>query len=504
MQAPALIYYLLLGSNMNDPARQLKLALQHIAALPVLKVLDQSGMKRTKPYGNEDQDDFYNQVLKLESTLDPQTVMASLLKIEAEMGRQRGQIWGPRIIDIDILLIQDMIIETQNLTVPHYDMHNRAFTLELLSEIAPDAVHPKLNKTISELKQELKAHRRKDMKPLAAIVLAAGKGTRMKSHRAKVTFPLADKAMVQRVVDTALKLNCTKIAVVVGWKKETVTAALKYNERLTFVEQTEQLGTGHAVQMAAPALKDFKGDILILCGDVPLLTSETVRALYARHQSSGAAVTVLTAILEDAGRYGRMLRDEKGQIKGIVEYKDATDEERKIQEWNTGIYCYQADKLFGALEKTTNHNEQKEYYLTDTLSILYNEGEKVENVILENLMEVSGVNSQEQLAELENIYVDEIRKKWLNNGVMMHNPATIYIADDVEIAAEVEIGQGCVLKGNTTLGSDVVLGPNCYLENAVISKNSILLGHNIVVDSLIKEYETLEFGSKVIKEKAHE
>ncbi|MCB5270703.1 MAG: 2-amino-4-hydroxy-6-hydroxymethyldihydropteridine diphosphokinase [Candidatus Cloacimonetes bacterium] len=155
MQAPALIYYLLLGSNMDDPAGQLRLALQHIAALPETEVLEQSSLKRTKPYGKLDQDDFYNQVLKLESTLDPQTMMDSLLKIETEMGRQRGQKWGPRLIDIDILLIQDMILETESLTVPHYDMHNRAFTLELLCEIAPDAVHPKLNKTIAELKQKL-------------------------------------------------------------------------------------------------------------------------------------------------------------------------------------------------------------------------------------------------------------------------------------------------------------------------------------------------------------
>lgn len=155
MQAPALIYYLLLGSNMNDPAGQLELALQHISALPELKVLQQSSLKRSKPYGKHDQDDFYNQALKLESTLDPQAMISSLLKIETEMGRQRGEKWGPRLIDIDILLIQDMIIETENLTVPHYDMHNRAFTLKLLCEIAPDAVHPKLNKTIAELKQDL-------------------------------------------------------------------------------------------------------------------------------------------------------------------------------------------------------------------------------------------------------------------------------------------------------------------------------------------------------------
>ncbi|MCB5261146.1 MAG: 2-amino-4-hydroxy-6-hydroxymethyldihydropteridine diphosphokinase [Candidatus Cloacimonetes bacterium] len=155
MQAPKLIYYLLLGSNMNDPAGQLKLALQHIAALPELQVLKISSLQRTKPYGKTDQDDFFNQVLKLQSPLAPEDMLSTLLNIEKQMGRQRGQKWGPRIIDLDILLIQDMMIETEKLIVPHYDLHNRLFVLELLTEIAPDAMHPKLNKTISELRQEL-------------------------------------------------------------------------------------------------------------------------------------------------------------------------------------------------------------------------------------------------------------------------------------------------------------------------------------------------------------
>ncbi len=147
---------MLLGSNMNGPAGQLKLALQNISALPETQVLEKSSMQRTKPYGKVDQDDFFNQVLRLESTLTPADMMTALLDIERQMGRERQEKWGPRIIDLDILLIQDMVIETENLIVPHYDLHNRAFTLELLSEIAPDAVHPKLNKTISELKQDLK------------------------------------------------------------------------------------------------------------------------------------------------------------------------------------------------------------------------------------------------------------------------------------------------------------------------------------------------------------
>ncbi|MCK9557403.1 MAG: NTP transferase domain-containing protein [Candidatus Cloacimonetes bacterium] len=342
------------------------------------------------------------------------------------------------------------------------------------------------------------------MKPLAAIVLAAGKGTRMKSERAKVTFPIADKAMVQRVVNTALELDCAKICVVVGWEKDTVIAALVDDERLEFVEQAEQLGTGHAVQMAAESFASFTGDVLILCGDVPLLSAETVRQLHEKHVQSGAAATVLTAVLEDAGKYGRMLRDDNGHIRGIVEFKDASPMQREIKEFNTGIYCYKAEKLFAALSKINNNNEQKEYYLTDTIGILYDAGGMVENVILKDLMEVSGVNSQEQLAYLEDVYLDKIRKKWLNNGVMMHNPQTIHIGDDVVIEADVEIGQGCVLKGHSTIESGVVLGPNCIIQNSVISNDSILLGHNIIVDSFIKEHEMLEFGSRVIEEEDYE
>jgi len=342
------------------------------------------------------------------------------------------------------------------------------------------------------------------MRPLAAIILAAGKGTRMKSERAKVTFPLSDKAMVQRVVDTALAVDCAKISVVVGWKKDTVIASVEDDPRLDYVEQTEQLGTGHAVQMAAESFEDFDGDVLILCGDVPLLSKETVKRLHEHHRRSNAAATVLTAILEDAGKYGRMLRDDQGKIMGIVEYKDATEEERKIREFNTGIYCFKAEHLFSALQKISNKNQQNEYYLTDTLSILYQAGRDVQSVILEDLMEVSGVNSQEQLAQLEQIYLDKIRKKWLNQGVMMHNPATIHIGDEVVIQPDVEIGQGCVLKGNTTIDSGVILGPNCYIENAVISNDSILPGHNIVIDSFIKEHEVLDFGSRVLEEEDYE
>lgn len=342
------------------------------------------------------------------------------------------------------------------------------------------------------------------MNNLAAIILAAGKGTRMKSERAKVTFPIADKPMVQRVVDTALSMQCNRICVVVGYLKATVISCLEEDERIEFVEQTEQLGTGHAVSITESMFKDRDQDILILCGDVPLLTPQTVNRIYQEHLNSKASCTVLTAFLDDPGKYGRMLRDDEGKLCGIIEYKDASDDQRKIKEWNTGIYCFKAGDMFDALRNTSNNNQQSEFYLTDTVEILYKAGKTVSSVVLEDLMEVSGVNSQEQLAELEDIYVDKIRKKWLNSGVVIHNPNTVFISDDAIIEADVEIHQGTVIKGKCTLEKGCVIGPNCYLEQSTVCNDTILQGHNILVNAIIHEHEILEFGVHAIEESTYE
>lgn len=342
------------------------------------------------------------------------------------------------------------------------------------------------------------------MNSLAAIILAAGKGTRMKSERAKVTFPLAEKPMVQRVVNTALKLHCESICVVVGFQKETVISCLEDDDRISFAEQTEQLGTGHAVSITEEYFKDPLQDILILCGDVPLLSSETLSRLYDEHVKSAAVATVLTAFLDDPGKYGRILRDTNGKLCGIVEFKDANELERQIKEWNTGIYCFKAGELFRALKQTSNQNQQGEFYLTDAIEILYKEGKTVSSVVLEDLLEVSGVNSQEQLAELEDLYVDRIRKKWLNSGVVIHNPQSVYISDETIIEPDVEIHQGCYLKGKCSLEKGCVIGPNCYLEHSEVYNDSILQGHNILVNAVIHEHEILEFGLHVIEEASYE
>jgi len=335
------------------------------------------------------------------------------------------------------------------------------------------------------------------MRPLSAIVLAAGKGTRMKSRQAKVTFPIAEKPMIQRVVDTAIKLDCKEVCVVVGYQKESVIAVLEAKECISFVEQTEQNGTGHAVMITEPFFTGKDTDILILCGDVPLLTTDTLTQLYQAHRSSGNACTVLTAFLEDAGKYGRILRDWDQNVCGIIEYKDANESQRQIKEFNTGIYCFHAEALFTALKQISNNNQQGEYYLTDTLQILYNGGKGVGSVVLENLMEVSGVNSQEQLAELEDEFLRTIRLKWLNNGVMMHNPASIYIGDDVLIEADVEIGMNTIIKGNSMLRTGVRIGPNCYIEDSEIDAETILKGFNIIVNSYVHEHQVIPFRETI-------
>ncbi|MCF7793275.1 MAG: NTP transferase domain-containing protein [Candidatus Cloacimonetes bacterium] len=242
-------------------------------------------------------------------------------------------------------------------------------------------------------------------KKTATIILAAGQGTRMKSDKPKVVHVLADKPMINRVIETSLKIDSDLIAVVVGFKKDVVIDVIPRNDKIIFVEQKEQNGTGHAVMMAEPAFKDFDGTVFILCGDVPLLRAETLKKMLQHHDENNAACTVLTAVMDDALRYGRIVRNDAGNVQRIVEFKDAAEQEKEIKEINTGIYCFDSKSLFSALKKIDCDNNQNEYYLTDTLEILNEAGKLVTSVILEDMVEASGVNSKEQLKNLENEYL---------------------------------------------------------------------------------------------------
>jgi len=338
------------------------------------------------------------------------------------------------------------------------------------------------------------------MTAFAAIILAAGKGTRMKSDKAKVIFELAGKPMIQRVVETAIKINCDKVCVVVGHQKDTVKSVLQGYPNLLFAEQDSQLGTGHAVITTEGIFSDFAGDIIIMAGDVPLLKPETIINLKDHHQRSNADCTVLTAILDDAEKYGRILRNENSEVVGIVEFKDATAEQGKIREINTGIWCFKAEVLYDTLHKINNHNAQNEYYLTDTLSILVEQGRKVEAVVLDDINQASGINSQLQLAELEEAYLRDIKTHWLNNGVMIHYPETVFIGEDVIVEPDVTIEAHTTIKGKSYLGNGSHIGTHSFLENALIGKEAILQGYNIVINARVNETEIIHWSEKILEE----
>jgi UDP-N-acetylglucosamine pyrophosphorylase len=239
---------------------------------------------------------------------------------------------------------------------------------------------------------------------LAVVIMAAGKGTRMNNpDMAKVMFTINGKPMVEHVVELALRLDASRIVVIVGWQKDSVINHLKkkFGPQVECVEQTPQLGTGHAVMQAEKLLGTFGGDVLVLSGDVPMLTFATAQALVELHRTTNARATVLTAVLDDATGYGRVLRNTDGSVLGIVEHKDATEEQRQIREINSGIYVFDGALLFESLRHITPTNAQKEYYLTDVFQYFWRHQYKVSANVAMNPLEIQGINTVGQLEEAQ-------------------------------------------------------------------------------------------------------
>lgn len=292
---------------------------------------------------------------------------------------------------------------------------------------------------------------------MSAVVLAAGKGTRMKSNIPKVLHEVAGQSMLQTVCDSVSTVVDGDICIVIGSGAEKVRAAM--GDKYIYALQAEQLGTGHAVMQAIPALTDLPDTLMILCGDTPLLTSETLQALHDYFIHSNADCTVMSAMLNNAGSYGRIVRDSNGRLLGIVEAKDASPDQLLIQEVNSGVYCFRTTVLQRALASIRPNNAQGEYYLTDVLAAIRTGGGLVNAYICRDAAEISGVNDRIQLAEAAAVLRKRINNKLLQSGVTMIDPGSVYVDATVKIAPDTVLEPQVFIHGHTVIGEGCHIGP---------------------------------------------
>ena len=317
-----------------------------------------------------------------------------------------------------------------------------------------------------------------------SVILAAGMGTRMKSKMPKVLHKVCGKPLSKWVIDASKAAGADKVCAVVGHKAETVKEVL--GDVCEFALQAEQKGTGHAVMQAIDVIKNSKGEVVILNGDTPLITAETINKAIEYHKNNGNQATVITAILDDATGYGRIVRDNDGSVLKIVEQKDASEEEKKINEVNSGMYVFDAQSLVYALDKITPNNAQGEYYLTDTLEILLSAGKKIGGYAISDNDEIRGINDRVQLNEAEKIMQKRINEYHMRNGVTMRNPESVYIEAGVEIGNDTEICQNVTIKSGTKIGSDCVIGSGSMLNRAVIHDGVDVLS-SVILESEVDE-----------------
>lgn len=334
------------------------------------------------------------------------------------------------------------------------------------------------------------------MSQVTAVILAAGKGTRMKSELPKVMHSIAGLPLVDHVLDKVEKLGIKEILTIVGHGREIVSSHVA--GRSGVVIQEKQLGTGHALIQTLPFLKD-ENTILVLSGDQPLLTPESLRSLLEHHHDQKASATVLVATMDDPFGYGRIMK-KGGLFQEIVEEKDANSLQKRIKEINTGTYCFRGSSLKEALNQITPQNAQGEYYLTDVLNVLVSGGEKVGTFYLEDSSEALGINNRVQLAEAEDIVYDRIRQYWMMEGVTMTHPSSIFIDAQVELSRDVVIYPFTFLKGKTQIKEGCILGPSttlidCRCESGCCIENSVVRESKIGENCLIGPFAYLRPGT---------
>ena len=321
-----------------------------------------------------------------------------------------------------------------------------------------------------------------------ALVLAAGQGKRIKSDLPKVLHKVCGKEMVKHVIDSVRGAGIDDVNLIIGKGAELVKERTS-DRNVSYSLQEEQLGTGHAVKCSKEFLKDKKGVVAVFAGDTPLIKTSTIEKLFAEHINNENSATILTSLVEDPTGYGRIVRDSNGQVLKIVEHKDCNEDELKINEMNTAIYCFDIELLVKALDKITNNNNQGEYYLTDVIEILKKDNKMIGAVITE-FEETIGVNSRVQLAEAEQILRKRINLKHMNNGVTLIDPNTTYIGVDVEIGKDTIIYPNNILEGNTKIGERCLLYQNSRISNSII-ENDVDIQSSVILDSRIGENTTV-------------
>ncbi|MDQ0150238.1 bifunctional UDP-N-acetylglucosamine diphosphorylase/glucosamine-1-phosphate N-acetyltransferase GlmU [Eubacterium multiforme] len=321
-----------------------------------------------------------------------------------------------------------------------------------------------------------------------ALILAAGQGTRIKSDIPKVLHKVCGKEMVNHVIDNMRKANIEDVNVIIGKGADLVKEGTK-ERNVSYSLQEEQLGTGHAVKCATDFLKGKKGTVIVFAGDAPLTKESTIKNLIKEHEENKNSATLLSAMVEDPTGYGRIIRDSNGDVLKIVEHKDCNEEELLVNEMNAAMYCFDIEELVNSLEKLSNNNNQGEYYLTDVIGILKDEGKKV-GAVVTDYEDTIGVNSRVQLAEAEEFLRNRINEIHLNNGVTLIDPKATYIGVDVQIGKDTIIYPGTILEGNTVIGSDCLIMQNCRIKDSKIN-DGVTVESSVILDSEVGKNTTV-------------
>lgn len=317
---------------------------------------------------------------------------------------------------------------------------------------------------------------------VAVAILAAGRGTRMKSDLPKVCHTLGSLSLVERVINSCLTIEPTRYLVIVGYQSEQVKKSLKGFANLEFVEQSEQLGTGHAAQQLLSHLDGFKGDLLLLNGDVPLLRSETIQNLLTTHKAHQNAATLLTAQLPNPQGYGRVFCNGQDRLTQIIEDRDCTAAQKQNRRINAGVYCFNWLKLAEVLPQLQANNDQKEYYITDAVNYL----DPVTVVDVKDYQEILGINDRKQLATAYDILQTRVKDSWMERGVTLIDPSSITIDDTVELQPDVVIEPQTHLRGKSAIASGSRIGPGSLIENSQIGNNVTVL-YSVISDSFVKD-----------------